>query len=130
MICHRCGAHMYQAAYQPAIPADRWWCRCGAWRDAGESLEDVSAREAQTADVMAMLDAAIGELAAARGTTDQRDPDRQATAEMEAMMGQTIQTRGCSKCGGTMYRCVGTDDQGNPTNVPLFICNNCGNMEG
>ncbi|MFE9742980.1 hypothetical protein [Streptomyces sp. NPDC006477] len=43
--------------------------------------------------------------------------------------GQTIQTRGCSKCGATMYRTVETDSSGNPTGSAMFICSSCGNME-
>ncbi|WP_328620739.1 hypothetical protein [Streptomyces sp. NBC_00354] len=118
--------------YQLPAYGDRWWCRCGAWRDPEEPLAAVQAREAGTRGVLAMLDAVIAERAAQRapGAEEQRDTDRQMTDEMESTMGQTIQTRGCPSCSGTMYRCVETDDQGNPTNVPLFICNNCGHMEG
>ncbi|MEV0416485.1 hypothetical protein AB0I68_38580 [Streptomyces sp. NPDC050448] len=120
--CHRCGTPMYELDGYP----EKWWCRCGAWCLDSESLADIKAREAETDRVMAMLDAVIE----GRGAEDQRHVDRQTTDRMEADMGQTIQSRGCSNCGGTMYRCVETDSHGNPTNVPVFICNNCGHQEG
>lgn len=124
MNCHQCG----QPMHLNDATGKRWWCRCGAWRDPAESVEQVAAREQGTARVMAMLDAAIA--AGRQGTEEQRVTDRQITAEMESTMGQTVQTRGCSKCGGTMYRIVETDQHGNPTNASLFCCNNCGHMEG
>ncbi len=124
MTCHCCGTPMYQHD----ATGERWWCRCGVWRDPAESAEQVAAREAGTADVMAMLDAAIA--AGRRGTEEQRATDRQTIVEMEAIMGQTIQTRGCSKCGGTMYRVVETDSHGNPISSSVYVCNGCGNMEG
>lgn len=60
---------------------------------------------------------------------EKQRPYREATERMEDLMGQTIQTRGCSKCQGTMYKTVETDENGNPTNESQFICSNCGNME-
>lgn len=42
--------------------------------------------------------------------------------------GQTIQTKGCGKCGGSMYRTVETDSNGNPTGSNLYVCTACGHM--
>ncbi|MEC4020517.1 hypothetical protein [Streptomyces sp. H27-D2] len=44
-------------------------------------------------------------------------------------MGQTIATKGCGKCGGTMYRTIETDSDGNATNETAWVCNSCGNVE-
>lgn len=44
-------------------------------------------------------------------------------------MGQQIETKGCPKCGGTMYRTVDTDEHGNPTSQPQFVCSGCGAVE-
>lgn len=126
MTCHSCGSPMREDSRTPG----RLWCACGAYRDASETDAQVSAREAETADVMALLDAALAASPRRLGAEVQRATDRQATAEMETTMGQTVQTRGCSKCQGTMYRIVETDQHGNPTNASLFCCNNCGHMEG
>lgn len=117
---------MYQVAH--SLTGDRWWCRCGAWRDPAESIEQVATREKGTAQVLAMLDAAIA--AGRRGAEEQRVTDRQTTSEMESTMGQTIQTAGCPKCGGTMYRTVDTDEHGNPIGMGPYVCANCGNMAG
>lgn len=54
--------------------------------------------------------------------------DKAVTGQMEVQMGQTIETRGCQNCGGTMYRTVDTDENGNPTNVSQYICGACGAM--
>lgn len=72
---------------------------------------------------LALLDVALASY------DEAQRPYRETTEQMEAMMGQTIQTRGCSKCGGTMYKTVDTDENGNPTNESQFICTGCGNME-
>jgi transposase-like protein len=39
-----------------------------------------------------------------------------------------IETTGCPKCGGTMYRTYETDDKGNRTGQSQFICQGCGHM--
>lgn len=43
-------------------------------------------------------------------------------------MGQQIQTCGCQKCGGTMYKTIETDQNGNPTSESQYVCSNCGNV--
>ncbi|MFE5090587.1 hypothetical protein ACFRCI_09320 [Streptomyces sp. NPDC056638] len=83
----------------------------------------IEQREADRLRALALLDVALGPRAV------EREHDRQILTEMETTMGQTIQTRGCSKCGGTMYKMIETDDQGNPTSESMYICNNCGNIE-
>ncbi|NYE44273.1 hypothetical protein [Streptomyces fulvorobeus] len=90
----------------------------------GDSPGDVERREDNRLHALALLDIALAH------QDEQRKHDQLITTEMEARMGQTIQTRGCSKCGSTMYRTVDVDDNGNPISVPTFICNNCGHMEG
>ncbi|MFJ3173136.1 hypothetical protein ACIPJK_20510 [Streptomyces roseus] len=120
--CHRCGTPMYQLDGYP----NRWWCRCGAMRHDGESLADIKVREAESARVMAMLDAVIE----GQGAEEQRHTDREITDEMEADMGQTIQTKGCGNCGGTMYRTVDVDENQQPIGMGPYVCTNCGHMEG
>ncbi|MEW2527980.1 hypothetical protein [Streptomyces sp. NPDC047071] len=47
-------------------------------------------------------------------------------------MPQGIQTQGCVKCGGTMWRTVDVDENGDPTGEPpQFVCDNpdCGNVQ-
>lgn len=43
-------------------------------------------------------------------------------------MGQEIRTQGCGNCGGTMYKTVETDADGNLTGESQFVCNSCGNV--
>ncbi|MFJ7586802.1 hypothetical protein ACIQZO_05270 [Streptomyces sp. NPDC097617] len=126
MNCRQCGAPMYQHDATDG----RWWCRCGAWRDPAESAEQVAAREAGTADVMALLDAAI--TAGRRGTEEQRATDRQITSEMESTMGQVIQTAGCPVpgCGGTMYKTIEVDENQQPIGSGPYVCSKCGAMAG
>ncbi|MGW2582142.1 hypothetical protein ACWCYZ_12520 [Streptomyces virginiae] len=126
MTCHTCGAPMYE---DPGT-AGKWWCRCGSWRAQSETSEDVTAREAETARVMALLDAAIDESAELRGTKVRRDTDRQITDEMESIMGQVIQTAGCPECGGTMYKTIEVDENNQPIGAGPYVCNNCGHMAG
>ncbi|MCY0944280.1 hypothetical protein [Streptomyces antarcticus] len=121
--CHRCDSPMYESDANPG----KWWCRCGAYRATGESTADVRAREDETARVMALLDEAIAERP---GAQEQRDSDLLILATMETDMGQTIQTAGCDKCGGTMYRTVDTDDKGNPIGMGPYVCAGCGHMRG
>lgn len=121
VMCPACHIHM-----DLTTDTGRWYCTACpryALTDT-DSREDIEAREAARQNALALLDAALGVRAV------QRDADRQITQEMETTMGQTIQTRGCPKCGSTMYRTVDVDDNGNPISVPTFICNNCGHMEG
>ncbi|GAA2957403.1 hypothetical protein [Streptomyces enissocaesilis] len=72
---------------------------------------DIEQRHEQRHHAFALLDIALGERAV------QREADRQIVTEMEAQTGQTIQTRGCSKCGSTTYRTVETDEPGQPDRV-------------
>ncbi|GGX01774.1 hypothetical protein GCM10010353_16720 [Streptomyces chryseus] len=120
MSCPHCQTPMHRAA----APPERWYCRtCTRYAAPGDTAADIEAHEAQRQHALALLDEALGERAV------QREADRQIVTQMEADMGQTIQTRGCSKCGGTMYRTVETDDNGNPTGYTMFICGGCGHME-
>lgn len=126
MTCHTCGAPMYE---DPQVPT-KWWCRCGAWRMESESENEVTAREADTTRVLAMLDAALADSARHRGIEEQRATDRQITDEMESTMGQVIQTAGCPNCGGTMYKTVEVDENNNPISAGPYVCSNCGHMAG
>ncbi|WP_327413248.1 hypothetical protein [Streptomyces sp. NBC_01233] len=126
MTCHACGSQMYEDSRTPG----RLWCACGTYRDVAETADQVTAREAETARVLALLDMALAGSARHRGAEEQCATDRQTTAEMESTMGQTIQTAGCPKCGGTMYRTVDTDEHGNPIGMGPYVCSNCGNMAG
>lgn len=120
MNCLRCHAPMHCAA----APPERWYCRtCTRYAAPGDSPDDIEKRHRQRQYAIALLDTALGERAV------QRDADRRITHEMEAQVGQLIQTRGCGSCGGTMYKTVETDDNGNPTNESQFICAACGHME-
>ncbi|MDK0520403.1 hypothetical protein [Streptomyces sp. ML-6] len=83
----------------------------------------IEQREAERRAALSLLDAALAH------TDEQRKHDRTITDEMEARMGQMIQTRGCSRCGGTMYKTVETDDNGVPTSETQFVCGGCGNVE-
>ncbi|MFD9488037.1 hypothetical protein [Streptomyces sp. NPDC059991] len=104
---------------------ERWFCpQCPRYATPGDGPQEIEQHEQERIAVLALLDAALDEVA------PHRTADRQITDEMEATMGQTIQTRGCSKCGGTMYRTVDVDEHGNPISVPQFVCNSCGNVEG
>ncbi|MBT2508786.1 hypothetical protein J7I98_23445 [Streptomyces sp. ISL-98] len=120
-MCPSCHTPMHRAA---ALP-ERWYCRtCTRYAIPGDSPEDIERHQQEREHAIALLDAALGERAT------QRDADRRIVNEMESSMGQLIQTRGCGKCGGTMYRTVETDDQGNPTGYSMYICQGCGHMEG
>lgn len=128
MTCHRCGNPMYE---DPAI-AGKWWCRCGTWQQESETAADVAAREAEKARVLAMLDAVIYDRAEQRnpGAQEQRDSDRRITDRMESHMGQVIQTCGCPKCGGTMYKTIEVDENNQPIGSGPYVCGNCGHMAG
>lgn len=43
-------------------------------------------------------------------------------------MSPMIQTTGCPKCGGTMYKTIETDKDGNPIGAGPYVCNGCGHM--
>ncbi|MEU0159038.1 hypothetical protein ABZ154_09400 [Streptomyces sp. NPDC006261] len=76
-------------------------------------------QQEQLREARALLDIALADY-------DKRvNQDKAITNEMDLRMGQTIQTRGC---GGTMYKTVETDENGNPTNESLYICGSCGAM--
>lgn len=118
VMCPHC-----RTAMAPAGP-DRWNCAtCPRTAQPGDTPAAIEQREASRLEALALLDVALGPRAV------ERESDKEILAEMETTMGQTIQTRGCGKCGGTMYKTVETDDNGNPTNESMFICTNCGNME-
>ena len=89
----------------------------------GESVEVTDSREAERQHALALLNTALASY------DEAGRQDKGITDEMEIHMGQTIETRGCSKCQGTMYRTVETDENGNPTNMTQFVCGNCGNVE-
>ncbi|MEU9606134.1 hypothetical protein [Streptomyces sp. NPDC048057] len=92
----------------------------------GDTRAQIDDDEHQLKRVLAMIDEATSP--AARQATY----ERRVIEEMEAQMGQRIETRGCSRCGGTMYRTVDVDENGNPTSYPQYVCSNgaCGNVEG
>lgn len=106
-----------------AVQSESWRCAgCGRVARTGESSAEIEERESQRQHAIGLLDVVLGDRA-------ERETDRQILTAMEERMGQMIQTRGCSKCGGTMYRTVDTDENGNPTSVTQFICTSCGHME-
>lgn len=110
---------MTRSALQP----ESWHCPgCQRVARTGEGSAEIEGREAQRQHAIGLLDTALGDAV-------QRETDRQILTAMEEHMGQTIETRGCSRCGGTMYRTVDTDENGQPTNVSQFICTGCGGME-
>ncbi|MFK8911292.1 hypothetical protein [Streptomyces sp. YS-3] len=102
---------------------ERWFCpRCPRYAGPGDGPREIEQHEHDRLAAIALLDAVLDEAAPCR-TSDRRILD-----EMETTMGQTIQTRGCGKCGGTMYRTVEVDENGQPTNETQFVCSNpsCG----
>jgi len=113
MRCPKCGAEMTP----PGVYDDRYWCRCGRVAYEGETAEDIEIRERSRQEALAALDYAI----ALRGVG-------RASIQEEPTMGQQIATRGCRQCGGTQYKTIETDQNGNPTNESLWICNGCGHM--
>ncbi|MGX1977123.1 hypothetical protein [Streptomyces kronopolitis] len=113
--CPGCGAEMAP----PGVYDDRSWCRCGRVAYEGETSEDIEIRERCRQEALAALDFAIT-LRGGRCATMQKEPTE---------MGQQIVTRGCGKCGGTMYKTIETDSNGNPTNESQYVCQGCGNIE-
>ncbi len=105
---------------QPDPQSNRHWCyRCGRVAATGETPDDITLRERCRQEAFVLLDYAM----ALRGRCRMRSPRE------DLPMGQLIQTRGCSKCGGTMYRTVETDRDGNPTQESQFVCSACGHIE-
>lgn len=78
---------------------------------------------------LALLDDVLGARSFEQVEAEQQ-ARRNTALGLPPQMGQTIQTRGCSQCGSTMYKIIETDSHGNPTGSSLFICNNCGHQEG
>ncbi|MFI1942074.1 hypothetical protein ACH44C_33690 [Streptomyces purpureus] len=117
MTCPHCHTEMYQAN-------QRWYCfTCPRYAFPGDGPADIERHEHERQAALVLLDVALGDLAV------QRETDRQILSEMEATMGQLIQTRGCSKCGGTMYKIIETDQHGTPTGESPYCCHSCGHME-
>lgn len=108
----------------PMVPeGDRFYCsQCPRFALRGDSAEDIEEHEIERRLALSLLNNALAP------RDRQAMEDKAFTDAMEAMMGQTIQTRGCPNCGGTMYKTVDTDENGNPTNESQFICNACGHM--
>ncbi|MEV7470290.1 hypothetical protein AB0O20_27855 [Streptomyces kronopolitis] len=103
----------------PGVYDDRYWCGCGRVAVEGETPEDIEIRERGRQQTLDLLDYAIALRGSGRATLLKEEPE----------MGQLIQTRGCGKCGGTMYKTVDTDENGNPTNEGPYVCQGCGNCE-
>ncbi|MFF7365801.1 hypothetical protein [Streptomyces sp. NPDC008125] len=81
----------------------------------------IEAREGQLQMALHLLDGALAHLDGPALL------DREITDEMEARMGQRIETQGCTAgCGGTMYKTVDLDDAGNPTSSTTWVCGKCG----
>ncbi|MFK0294956.1 hypothetical protein ACIQU6_31405 [Streptomyces sp. NPDC090442] len=116
MDCPDCGLPMLE----PGAQSNRHWCyRCGRVAATGETADDIATRERGRQEAFVLLDYAL----ALRGGCRARPP-------MEDLrMGQLIETRGCGKCGGTMYRTVETDEDGKPTQESQFVCSVCGHVE-
>ncbi|MFE6690508.1 hypothetical protein ACFVFQ_29060 [Streptomyces sp. NPDC057743] len=116
MECPDCGLSMLE----PGAQSNRHWCyRCGRVAATGETADDITIRERGRQEAFGLLDYAL----ALRGGCRSRRP-------MEDLhMGQLIETRGCGRCGGTMYRTVETDERGNPTQESQFVCSACGHVE-
>jgi predicted RNA-binding Zn-ribbon protein involved in translation (DUF1610 family) len=113
--CSRCHAPMTD------VGDSTWFCyHCSRIALTGESEAQTERREAERLYALSLLDAVLD--------TEQRRSDRKITSEMESTMGQVIQTTGCPKCGGTMYRTVDTDKNGNPTGGAQYVCGTCGHV--
>ncbi|MCK7622283.1 hypothetical protein MUU72_03940 [Streptomyces sp. RS10V-4] len=116
MDCPDCGLPMLE----PGPQSNRHCCyRCGRVAATGETADDITIRERIRQEAFVLLDYAM----ALRGGCRRRTPRE------DLRMGQLIQTRGCGRCGGTMYRTVETDDEGNPTGESQFVCAACGHVE-
>ncbi len=83
----------------------------------GETANEIETRESNRLNAIAMLDTALilrgVPIPANKGGTT---------------MGQQIETRGCSACGGTQWKTIDTDDDGNPTSETTWVCGSCGHM--
>ncbi|QKN87556.1 hypothetical protein SEA_HFRANCETTE_29 [Streptomyces phage HFrancette] len=118
MECPRCRTRMV-----PDPDAGREYCTtCPRYALPCDTAADVERHEAERLRVLVLLDAALDQM------NEWRQYDRAVIAEMEARMGQTIETTGCPKCGSTMYKTIETDDQGNPTSATQFVCQGCGHV--
>ncbi|AIA01001.1 hypothetical protein ACFU90_24700 [Streptomyces noursei] len=116
MDCPDCDLSMVE----PGPQGNRHCCyRCGRVAATGETVDDITIRERGRQEAFVLLDYAM----ALRGECRTRAPRE------DLPMGQLIQTRGCGKCGGTMYRTVETDGDGNPTQESQFVCSACGHIE-
>ncbi|MFI9081966.1 hypothetical protein ACIGW8_36975 [Streptomyces sioyaensis] len=103
----------------PGVYDDRYWCRCGRVAVEGETPDDIEIRERSRQTTLALLDHAIAMRGVGRATSTKGAPE----------MGQQIATKGCGKCGGTMWKTIDTDENGNPTNESQYVCGGCGNVE-
>ncbi|QKN87612.1 hypothetical protein QEN63_gp27 [Streptomyces phage Vondra] len=119
MICPHCRTPM--VAY-PHSGGREYCATCPRVALKGDTGAAIERREAKRLDALSLLDSALDEM------NPHRIADRAIIAEMEARMGQEIRTTGCPKCGGSMYKTVETDDQGNPTNESQFVCQGCGHV--
>ncbi|UKY54877.1 hypothetical protein [Streptomyces inhibens] len=105
----------------PGPGGGRYWCTCGRVAAAGETAVDIEIRERMRRETLDLLDHAIALRGGSRAPSLKEDPE----------MGQQMQTRGCSACGGTMYKTVEVDENNQVTGESQFVCSNssCGNVE-
>lgn len=118
--CPHCHTEMPPSLATPG----RWYCTtCPRYALDGDTAEVIEQHYDEHLRALALLDAALGPRAV------EREQDKKILTEMETTMGQGIATKGCSNCGGTMYKTYETDDAGNPTSETNWICGGCGHME-
>lgn len=83
-------------------------------------------------DVLHMLDTVLGARSNEQLAREQEERDHRRLVSLgfflPAELGTGVETRGCPRCGSTMYRTYETDDRGNVTSQSQFVCNNCGNV--
>ncbi|MFB7919342.1 hypothetical protein [Streptomyces sp. NPDC056061] len=105
------------------VHGDRAWCpSCPRVGVLDDSAEDITQREADRRHALSLLNSALTH------KDEKRAQDQAIIDEMEARMGQLIQTQGCPNCGGTMYKTIETDENGNPTNESQYVCGGCGHV--
>lgn len=150
MTCPHCNLAMTPHA------DDRWECpACPRIAITGETPDQIEAAERRRVAVRAALEGArvehryratvpagpvaaefwatVGPLLVDAPSWDsiERETELLEAAGCPAILtnGQEIQTRGCSKCGGTMYKTKDLDDDGNTNWETNYICSNCGAIE-
>lgn len=139
-VCASCGAFedMVMRCPQCAVlmrppkdgGPDRWSCPgCKRTAGSGWSDQEIESTERQVQEAISLLDDVIAQRKEA-GVWHGGGSSVPRVVAGEILMGQDIQTQGCSRCGGTMCKTVETDGDGKPTSESQFVCGNssCGNV--